>query len=44
MMYGRGLSGIYVRHGSPKRGDLINTHQGAASNSVLVVDSPTAGR
>ncbi len=44
MMYGRGLSGIYVRHGSPKRGDLINTHQGAASNSVLIVESPTVGR
>ncbi|MFJ9593868.1 hypothetical protein ACIRS3_13995 [Streptomyces virginiae] len=44
MMYGRGLSQIYVRHGSPKRGDLINTHQGAASNSVLIVESPTVGR
>ncbi|MFF8264125.1 hypothetical protein [Streptomyces virginiae] len=44
MMYGRRLSGIYVRHGSPKRGDLINTHQGAASNSVLIVERPTVRR
>ncbi|AQT71348.1 hypothetical protein B1K54_06300 [Streptomyces sp. fd1-xmd] len=44
MMYGRRLSGIYVRHAGPRPGDLINTHQGAASNSVLIVDSPTAGR
>ncbi|WP_158717852.1 hypothetical protein [Streptomyces sp. NRRL F-2664] len=44
MMYGRKLSGIYVRHASPRPGDLINTHQGAASNSVLIVESATAGR
>ncbi|MFJ2752877.1 hypothetical protein [Streptomyces sp. NPDC087297] len=41
MMYGRALSGIYVRHATPKPGELINTHQGAASNSVLIVESPT---
>ncbi|WP_158879769.1 hypothetical protein [Streptomyces sp. NRRL F-4428] len=44
MVYGRGLSGIYVRHGTPRPGVLVNTHQGAASNSVLIAKSPTAGR
>ncbi|MEV7445845.1 hypothetical protein AB0O22_32705 [Streptomyces sp. NPDC091204] len=44
MMYGRELSGVYVRHATPRPGELINTHQGAASNSVLIVESPTVGR
>ncbi|WP_405532367.1 hypothetical protein OG592_33315 [Streptomyces avidinii] len=41
MMYGRALSGVYVRHATPRPCKLINTHQGAASNSVLIVESPT---
>ncbi|MGW3204219.1 hypothetical protein [Streptomyces sp. NPDC001135] len=41
LMYGRRLSGTYVRHGTPRHSPLINTHQGAASNGVLIVDRPT---
>ncbi|MFG2994498.1 hypothetical protein ACGFZK_35245 [Streptomyces sp. NPDC048257] len=43
MMFGRALSGMYVRHATPGSGALVNTHQGAAANSVLIVESPTVG-
>ncbi|MGP3953552.1 hypothetical protein [Streptomyces sp. 7N604] len=44
LVYGRKPSGLYVRHSSPNSGVLINTHQGAASNGVLVLESPVDQR